>query len=471
MTHQEILKGFNSSIYSESTLRYLEANYSENIPKISEGIMAIAWGHYNKETAKSAQSLIKEKGNDIAKKALKIKSKMVYSKNIEQLLEDLEKLKTIERFDYICFVKYLYKLDSNFYPAMLFFYNHATDEEIIDYFKNDDTFRKFENGEPIDRYKFDFKNDIPERTAQLLWDFLPEIANKIDSFSCDTKGKIKFNFQELHLPILTKLSITGQFETFPTFIYQNTHIVHLAILSSTLTEVPEGIGNFQNLQSLQLGMPIDKLPSDFEKLKKLQELTLDDTLLTTLPDCIGTFKELTSLRARDNIKLTYIPPTIFELPNLSEFWKKNLKEKYMPKGGYEVLFNEFEWVIERNFLGIETVKEIYENYKQNINEKHIPELVLAAVRCYYDFEHGFQTNDFLFSTLEKKAPDNVKRINEHLKLIKFIDAFWNLDEQLNQIKTLLEPVKNEFDIELFVKLIKEMANCTYQEYPFKKLKI
>ena len=83
-----------------------------------------------------------------------------------------------------------------------------------------------------------------------------------------------------------------------------------------LTELPDSVGQLQNLQELDArGNELSALPESLGQLQNLQELSVSGNRLTALPESLGQLQNLQSLDARRN-KLTALPESLGQLQNL-----------------------------------------------------------------------------------------------------------------------------------------------------------
>lgn len=89
--------------------------------------------------------------------------------------------------------------------------------------------------------------------------------------------------------------------------------------SARLYEIPDSIGNFIHLESIDFnGNRIKCIPYTISKLLNLKSLNISSNLLTQLPNEIDGLKNLMQLDVSSNIDLYQIPLSIFKLKKLLE---------------------------------------------------------------------------------------------------------------------------------------------------------
>ncbi|MCF6130903.1 leucine-rich repeat domain-containing protein [Flavobacterium wongokense] len=141
--------------------------------------------------------------------------------------------------------------------------------------------------------------------------------NKISEVTLDkntdvTKSKIEF--------IELKKNKLGQL---PWAFEEMPKLINLDLSGNNIKTIESDITGFQALQSLNLSSnPLKSIGKSFYNLTSLEELNLNQTLLTTLPDSIGKLSKLKSL---------VLPGSFYRFP--SEFGKlKRLNELYINNG-------------------------------------------------------------------------------------------------------------------------------------------
>jgi len=91
---------------------------------------------------------------------------------------------------------------------------------------------------------------------------------------------------------------------------------YYSIDSQSLTELPESLGKFTDLQRLNLGNnKLTHLPESLGQLTQLQALDLAGNQLTALPECLGQLTKLQSLNLSNN-QLTALPEWLGQLSQL-----------------------------------------------------------------------------------------------------------------------------------------------------------
>ena len=111
-----------------------------------------------------------------------------------------------------------------------------------------------------------------------------------------------------------KLNIAGVFKKnrndteIPQFIYSMKNLVEMNLYSRLIQTVPDNIGNFPKLETLDLGFNrFRKLPDTIGNLSNLKKLSLVGcTNLDKLPTSITNLTNLTYLDMNNNIKITHL---------------------------------------------------------------------------------------------------------------------------------------------------------------------
>ncbi len=127
---------------------------------------------------------------------------------------------------------------------------------------------------------------------------------------------------------LNKLIISSKIlKSIPDSITKITSLQHLSIRSPLLERIPEKIGDLEELIVLNIGDKIEKFPTSFLKLNKLEYLYINKNPLTQLPQSIYYLESLKELHV-DNDLLNEISESIYKLENLEviNIKSNNLKE-------------------------------------------------------------------------------------------------------------------------------------------------
>lgn len=108
-------------------------------------------------------------------------------------------------------------------------------------------------------------------------------------------------------------------------------VIKLELRKEKLTEFPEEILKFRNLQYLDLTKNrLTEIPSSIDTLRDLQVLILSKNSIESLPKEIGRLKNLRTLNVNQN-ELVGLPPQIGNLENLQylDLWSNNIS--YFPE--------------------------------------------------------------------------------------------------------------------------------------------
>ena len=156
--------------------------------------------------------------------------------------------------------------------------------------------------------------DIP-RDVEFLQNpyeiFLNNLTAKKLSEFCNKFAQLK-NLDFLYINLKDSLS------NIPNGIGNFSNLKSLTIRGFGLTSLPKTIGNLENLTSLDIsGNQLTSLPETIGNLENLTDLNIDHNQLTSLPESIGNLKKLTRLETWNN-QLTSLPETIGNLENLTD---------------------------------------------------------------------------------------------------------------------------------------------------------
>ncbi|MGV3609809.1 MAG: leucine-rich repeat domain-containing protein [Fluviicola sp.] len=461
MTYKEIFLKFKGLNTASQTA--LEALMEQGIPadsNVNELVLSVALCDYMTDLRNEAKKVLKKHGNEAVKEALALLSRRNYqsdsgNKNLETDLPELEK---IAGFKTTQFAKYLYIRKSGLRNARDYFFEHATDEELRFYFVND--LYSSQDGDDIRMYP---GTKLNQNAAQIMLDSVREVADLVSYIYCTTDGNVTFNLEGVKLPKLYELGLHTQMESLPLELFEITSLHRLGI-TANIDKLPEGFGKLKKLTKLYICAPVSELPMDIFTLENMEWFSLDQTKLETLPEEIGNFKNLTTISIEDNPELKNIPKSVFDLPKLSESYKKDIRAHFMPANEYEVLFNDFEFYLSC-FKDVPAVQEQIALYKAG-EPNFIGELILAVSRCYYDDEHGVAMTN-LYAPIEELAPESLKAVNKAVKNPKFIDQRTITEEKLAKIKQKAQGFE-DFNADKFLEFIREMIAYVDAEYPFEK---
>lgn len=461
MDYKEIfshIRGFGA----QKIYEFLAANPAQKPEGVDEMLLAVVTTLYDKDLKKNFKTLLGKIGSEPVKQALKQVSKRDYSNYsaMKNLAVDLPELEKIEGFNTLRFVKYLSIVSHTVREMREHFLEKATDEEIKYYLLNE----LYDNNDP-NIVRLYIGDELSERVAQLVWDVVPQLAPSLVSLNCRTKGKVKFNFETLDLPKIYDIKIAGEFEKFPSFVFDQPSLRKLNVRTN-LDVFPEGVGRLLGLTELVINMPVTELPEDIFSLTELTGLYFYNTRLTVMPEPIGRLEKLKNigLSIEDNPLMKTIPESLFALPNLPKVYKDGIKAEFMPDNEYEILYNAIEYFM-REFEGIPAIKEIIEKYKVNKEPHHFAELAMAVTKCYYEDEHGRSLGTY-YNYIDDNAPEKLKEVNEALKSFKYIDDT-TTPEDYDKMRKKLQPFV-WFDTEKFITLCELMAADIYEKYPFEK---
>src|SRR5690606_17661005 len=95
------------------------------------------------------------------------------------------------------------------------------------------------------------------------------------------------------------------------------NLEYLNISKKKLKEIPESIGNLENLEYFCFN-PFNsvKFPDSFCNLKKLKKLILYGDGINSLPENIGNLENLEEIRLEECLNIKKFPPSMCNLKNL-----------------------------------------------------------------------------------------------------------------------------------------------------------
>lgn len=132
------------------------------------------------------------------------------------------------------------------------------------------------------------------------------------------------NLQELALA-------TNKFTSLPESFANLKNLQKLFLAQNELNSLPESFGNLQNLQKLNLVQnKLNSLPERFGNLQNLDSVELAVNQLITLPESFGNLQNLKMLRLDEN-QLTTLPESFGNLQNLEVLWLKHNQLTTLPE--------------------------------------------------------------------------------------------------------------------------------------------
>ncbi|MHA1395040.1 MAG: leucine-rich repeat domain-containing protein, partial [Promethearchaeota archaeon] len=162
-----------------------------------------------------------------------------------------------------------------------------------------------------------------------------DLQSKIENYGYSHNGKIiKLVINKKYIKFLP--NCIGAFKnlqtldlrwnrlsSLPESIGSLTNLTYLFLDNNKLSSLPESIGNLKNLTTLWLKKnELSSLPESIGSLKNLQTLDLRWNNLSSLPESIGNLINLKELDLRHN-KFSSLPESIGNLINLKELWIYN----------------------------------------------------------------------------------------------------------------------------------------------------
>ncbi len=173
-----------------------------------------------------------------------------------------------------------------------------------------------------DLIEFDVPNGIPEEgIIQIDRDgFLSKEVNyKEGEWTCEFGGQ---KYDNNDLPIynsryILRLEISNLSEI-PNCIGNLQNLEYLYLSSNLLIGLPESIGNLKNLEGLLLGYnSLSSLPESFGNLQSLEVLHLNGNRFSIFPESFGNLQNLKELLLHSN-QLSSLPESFGNLRNLKE---------------------------------------------------------------------------------------------------------------------------------------------------------
>lgn len=135
------------------------------------------------------------------------------------------------------------------------------------------------------------------------------------------------NFQNLYCLTLTQNSLS----TLPSSLGQLTNLQTLYLDGNHFTEIPAALCQLPHLSKLSLvGNGITSLPDAFFNLKNLAELYLTNNQLTQIPEQVALLTKLEYLDLGGN-KLTSLPKSIGKMQSLIKLWINDNQISELPK--------------------------------------------------------------------------------------------------------------------------------------------
>lgn len=121
-------------------------------------------------------------------------------------------------------------------------------------------------------------------------------------------------------------------EQFPECITRLSNLIHLIVDDNQIIELPESIGNLNQLQKLNFASnPLETLPERvIGQLIQLKSIDGSYNNLTTLPESIGSLSKLTTLNLENN-QLTALPESLTQLKNLETLNLESNKLTRLPE--------------------------------------------------------------------------------------------------------------------------------------------
>lgn len=365
-------------------------------------------------------------------KALKVIGKRDYAApKGETLLEaSLERLGAIDGLDTSVLARKLFVLKPHTLsiarPAARYFWRHAPLATISDYFAQDCE-------HDISTY------GIATRAAEVLWQHLETSGEKV--------RRLQFSNREL--------------TEFPQAICGLRNLEDLQF-SASITRLPDAVGDLKNLRKLKsLGNPLASLPESFGNLVNLQDVYFSDASFNELPGSFSNLTNLQSLAFADHKAPLQVSPAVLALPKLDKGYRAKLELQFAPKDEYarvvtslDVLLNEARRFTRASEMPtVTTVLANIDSASAPFATTGGPELLLALAKCYFDQEHGRQSNDFFSAQIEKTAPHSLQAASTALAKTRY---FWR-GMPIAKVTEGMQGVVG-FDVTLFIRLSEELLS-------------
>ncbi len=384
-------------------------------PFIDELLVAIALGHEDKDPRALAKKILKKHGSAAANEALKLRPRVNYTANKwlrgPALANDLAEL-SVEGFSTAVFSKYVAKLTGH-KGGLRTFFDKASEAQLHDYFITD----CYSEDRASIQLTTGTLNAVRPRAIEALFGSIPEIADQVTSVYICSHDTVTIPPKVTALVNVERfvIAFAGAIEGLE-HLYELSSLECLELTHCKLATLPEGIAKLDKLVTLDLSSceNLTALPPDIAGLRALRKLGLFHCDLRELPDGVAGMTELVQLELRNNEHLETIPAGIGELPNLTQSDRALIHEEFfkVAKDPYEAIFESFSMLIGR-YEHLPSVVRARDEYLATRNgpKAHIPELILAACRCYYDHEHGWSSNKFWAGKIDELGPEPLGTAN------------------------------------------------------------
>ncbi|QEE17200.1 tetratricopeptide repeat protein [Promethearchaeum syntrophicum] len=258
------------------------------------------------------------------------------------------------------------------------------------------------------------------------------------------------------------------------FTLRDGHVIELAICGKKLTTLPDSIGNFSNLQKIDLtSNNLTEFPASFQKLRKLININLDYNKFEILPEYLFNFADLSFLSLKSNpirgldyqqLEATEPQRIYLWLKGLYEFEKKdeyqNLKLLSESLGLEIKKFHDFAEIrdnrVERlklSNLNLETIPEMIFKFP-NLHDLDLSKNSLTEIP-----EHIQKLKELRTLNLSSNKISSIPSCIDHLQSLAVLELWENpllsLPESLlnmpnlvrleiNEKQCLSESLKNQF---------------------------